>query len=182
MYAYVNLFGKDKKESMVREQCRVIVLMGVTGCGKSTVGELLAERLGWIYCDADDYHPAANVEKMAQGIALNDEDRWPWLRGLGDQIGAWLAAGTGAILACSALKESYRQILVDDRAAVRVVHLKGSRELIAERLAARVHRYMPASLLESQFQTLEEPSDALSVDIDATPDAIVEKIRRDLAL
>ncbi len=167
---------------MVEEQCRVIVLMGVTGCGKSTVGQLLAERLGWIYCDADDYHPAANVEKMAQGIPLDDEDRWPWLRGLADQIGAWLATGTGAIVACSALKESYRQILVDHRTAVRVVHLKGSRALIAARLAKRVHRYMPASLLESQFQTLEEPGDALVVDIGTTPEAIAEKIRQDLGI
>lgn len=158
-------------------ECKVIVLMGVTGSGKSTVGELLSQHLGWNYYDADDFHPPANVRKMADGIPLNDEDRWPWLEGLAVEVGSWLEGGLGAILACSALKESYRSLLVDGREQVRIVHLKGHKELIAGRLAERVDHYMPASLLDSQFQTLEEPQDALVVDIDATPEEIAADIR-----
>lgn len=156
--------------------------MGVTGSGKSTVGALLADRLEWSYYDADDFHPQANVDKMAQGIPLKDEDRWPWLRALSEHVSAWLASEEGAILACSALRETYRQVLVDGRAGVQVVHLKGSRQLIADRLAKRVHRYMPASLLDSQFKTLEEPHDALSVDIDASPEEIAAEIQDKLGL
>lgn len=156
--------------------------MGVTGSGKSTVGALLAERLGWAYHDADDFHPSENVDKMAQGIPLEDEDRWPWLRALADHIETWLAGDSGAILACSALKESYRQILVAERQEVRVVHLKGSRELIGARLAKRTNHYMPPSLLESQFQTLEEPRDALAVDIGAEPEEIAAEIQKNIGL
>ena len=156
--------------------------MGVTGSGKSTVGEVLAERIGWSYYDADDFHPQVNVDKMARGVPLEDADRWPWLRALSEHIGTWLASGQGAILACSALRETYRSILVDGRAEVQVVHLKGSRQLIADRLAKRVDHYMPASLLDSQFQTLEEPHSALSVDIDAEPKEIAADIQEKLGL
>jgi gluconokinase len=160
----------------------VIILMGVTGSGKTTVGELLAGELGWSYFDADDYHPQANVEKMAKGIPLTDEDRWPWLHRLAEEIGNWLAKGQGAVLGCSALKEAYRQILVAGRPQVRIVHLKGSKELIAARLEKRMHRYMPASLLTSQFEALEEPREALTVEIASPPAQIAAEIRRRLGL
>ena len=160
----------------------VIILMGVTGSGKTTVGEQLAEELGWTYYDADDFHPEANVKKMAHGTPLNDEDRWPWLAGLAAKIGQWLGAEGGAILGCSALKQSYRDVLVGGRVGVRVVHLSGSKELIAQRLEMRVHRYMPASLLDSQFEALEEPRDALSVDIAPAPTDIATSIRAALGI
>ena len=151
----------------------VIVLMGVTGSGKTTVGEQLAQQLGWAYYDADDFHP---------GTPLTDEDRWPWLEILSAAIGQWLCAEQGAILGCSALKQSYRDILVSGRPGVQIVHLKGSKTLIAQRLETRQHRYMPASLLDSQFATLEEPRDALSVDIGPSPAAIAATIRTALQL
>jgi len=162
---------------MADSEPKVIVLMGVTGSGKSTIGGLLSQGLGWKYYDADDFHPPANVRKMADGIPLEDEDRWPWLEGLAVEIGNWLEGGQGAILACSALKESYRRLLIGGREQVRIVHLKGDKDLIANRLAERVDHYMPASLLDSQFQTLEEPQDALVVDIDATPEEIAADIQ-----
>jgi gluconokinase len=160
----------------------VIILMGVTGSGKSTVGEQLALDLGWAYHDADDFHPEANVQKMVQGIPLNDEDRWPWLEIIAAAIGQWLGAGQNAILGCSALKQDYRDILVGGRDEVRIAHLSGSKELIAQRLETRMHRYMPASLLASQFETLEEPRDALIVDISPSPAAIAASIRKTLGL
>ncbi len=160
----------------------VIVLMGVTGSGKTTVGEQLAQQLGWAYYDADDFHPEANVHKMASGTPLTDEDRWPWLEILSAAIGQWLCAEQGAILGCSALKQNYRDILVRGRPGVQIVHLKGSKTLIAQRLETRQHRYMPASLLDSQFATLEEPHDALSVDIGPSPAAIAATIRTALQL
>lgn len=160
----------------------VIVLMGVTGSGKTTVGELLGQQLGWAYYDADDFHPAANVRKMASGTPLADEDRWPWLETLSAAIGQWLRAEQGAILGCSALKQSYRALLVGGRPGVQIVHLKGPKALIARRLATRQHRYMPATLLNSQFATLEEPGDALSVDIGPPPAAIAATIRSALQL
>jgi gluconokinase len=160
----------------------VIILMGVTGSGKSTVGEALSMTLNWPFYDGDDYHPQANVDKMAQGIPLTDEDRLPWLRILAGEIGGWLEKGEAAILASSALKQRYRDILVDGREAVRIVHLRGSKELISGRLAERKHRYMPASLLDSQFEALEAPADALEVDIGATPEEIAAEIKLRLDL
>lgn len=142
----------------------ILVLMGVCGCGKTTVGVALAESLGWPLLDADDFHPPANVAKMAAGKALDDADRWPWLDGIAERLRVVLARGGSAVLACSALRQAYR-----DRLAiagdVRFVHLAGDYETIAARLASRQHRYMPASLLASQFQTLEIPTDALAVDL-----------------
>ena len=160
----------------------VIVLMGVCGCGKTTVGKLLAEQLGWPYFDGDDFHPRENVEKMAAGIPLTDADRYPWLRGLSDDIGRRIRDAEDAILGCSALKERYREILVGGRPEVRVVHLKGTRELIQQRLRERVHRYMPAALLDSQFEALEEPADAVVVDITPSPGEIACLIRRELEI
>jgi len=160
----------------------VIILMGVTGCGKTTIGELLAEELGWVYYDGDDFHPEPNVAKMAQGLPLTDEDRFPWLRRLVEEIGRWIAAGEDAVLACSALKAAYRDILASGRSQIHIVYLKGSMELIRQRLQDRVHRYMPVSLLESQFKALEEPEDAVTVDIAPSPEAIVQEIRQRLGI
>lgn len=158
----------------------VIILMGVCGCGKTTIGELLAGELDWPYYDGDDFHPEANVAKMAQGIPLTDGDRFPWLRILAEKIGQWIAAGENAILGCSALKKKYREILVGERPEVRIVHLKGAKELIQRRLQERVHRYMPADLLDSQFAALEEPEEALNIDIAPEPEIIAGAIRRAL--
>jgi gluconokinase len=135
----------------------VIVLMGVSGCGKSTVGTELSQALGWPFRDADSFHPPANVEKMSQSIPLTDDDRWPWL----DAIGAWmdehLARGEPGIVSCSALKRAYRARIGAKRQGVRLIYLLGSQDMIASRLAARTDHYMPPALLESQFATLEEP-------------------------
>jgi len=159
----------------------IVVLMGVSGSGKTTIGRALAASLRWPFHDADDFHPAANVAKMAAGIPLTDADRWPWL----DRIVAALAdAGadkTNVVLACSALRQIYRDRIA--RAGnVRFVYLKGDLETIASRLAARSHQYMPASLLPSQFATLEEPADAVIVDIRADIAAQVAAIREALKL
>ena len=142
----------------------IVVLMGVCGCGKTRVGEALAADLGWHFFDADDFHPPANVAKMAAGHPLDDDDRWPWLDRMADEMGALNARGESAVLACSALKARYRDRL--RRAGeVRFVHLEGDRATIAERIGGRAHRYMPASLLDSQFEALEVPTDAIPVDI-----------------
>jgi gluconokinase len=154
----------------------IIILMGVTGSGKTTVGQELAESLGWKYFDADDFHSAANVAKMKSGVPLNDGDRKPWLEALQRLIQERLANNQTAVLACSALKQSYREmLLIDER--VKLVYLKGDYELIKARLSARSNHYMNPALLESQFQTLEEPDSALRVDIQTPLDEIVSIIR-----
>ena len=159
----------------------IVVLMGVCGCGKTTVGQALAASLGWPFHDADGFHPEANVAKMAAGIALDDGDRWPWLDRIADAMQRIEAAHGHAVFACSALKQAYRDRLV--RAGdVRIVFLRGDYATIAARLATRRHEYMPASLLQSQFATLEEPAGALVVDIRADVAAQVAAIRRGLAL
>jgi gluconokinase len=159
----------------------VVVLMGVSGSGKTSVGVPLAAALGGEFVEGDDYHPPANVAKMRQGIPLDDADRRPWLEILAAEIGRWLAAGRTVVLACSALKRSYRAILRGGRPEVRFVHLKGDPALIRARLAQRRGHYMPASLLDSQLATLEEPLDAIVADIDATPEEIVAGIQAALA-
>ncbi len=150
----------------------ILVVMGVSGCGKSTIGALLAARLGCAFLDADRFHPAENVAKMAAGTPLSDADREPWLKALNGR----LQELQSVVLACSALKQSYRQLLSQGLADCRFVHLRGSIELIRERLAARRHHYMPASLLESQFAALEAPRGAIEVDISASAAACVETI------
>ena len=159
----------------------ILVLMGVCGSGKTTVGEVLAQELAWPFFDADDFHPEANVAKMASGQPLTDADRWPWLDGIADEMRRVLARGGHAVLACSALKDAYRSRL--QRAGdVRIVYLKGDQLTIATRLAQRHHKYMPASLLPSQFAALEEPADALVVDIRQSIAAQVQCIRDAFAI
>jgi gluconokinase len=136
----------------------VIVVMGVSGSGKSTVASMLAHRLHWTYEDADWFHPESNVEKMHHGEPLTDQDRWPWLRAIAAWIDNTRESGNHGVIACSALKHAYRDILVGERRDVRLVFLKGDRELIGRRIAARDDHFMPASLLDSQFAVLEEPA------------------------
>jgi len=154
----------------------VVLLMGVSGAGKTAVGKLLASQLGWEFADADDYHSAANVEKMRNGIPLMDADREPWLESLRAWIVAWIAAGKNGVLACSALKKAYRDKLVAGP-EVRVVYLKADRELLRERLLGRHGHYMKEGLLESQIATLEEPEDAIIVDGGESPEEIARQIR-----
>jgi gluconokinase len=159
----------------------IIVLMGVSGSGKSTVGARLAAALGWPLIDADDLHPPQNVSKMAAGIPLADEDRWPWLDRIVDELRRLTADGGNVVLACSALKQRYRDRLAQ-AGDVRFVHLRGDSATIAARLRARRHRYMPAALLESQFAALEPPEDAIDVDITTSVDAQVHAIVDGLGL
>jgi gluconokinase len=156
----------------------IVVLMGVSGSGKTTIGTLLAERAGAVFADADDYHPLANKQKMAAGQPLNDEDRQPWLEELNKLMLGWFRAGESGVLACSALKASYRATLSSGmpKGAVTFVLLDGAKEMIAERLAARKHEYMNPKLLESQLATLEAPSDALRIVNDRAPEEIVNQI------
>jgi gluconokinase len=162
-----------------------LVVMGVSGSGKSTIAEKLAERLGWIFEDGDSFHPASNVAKMRAGHPLTDEDRWPWLQAIADEIDRVCKAGERAVIACSALKHAYRDILVHGRRDVRIVFLRGTQALIADRLARRKGHFMPAGLLDSQFKTLEPPEASerpVTVSIDASVETIVEDIMRQLNL
>jgi gluconokinase len=156
----------------------IVVLMGVTGSGKTTIGTLLAKRMGTVFADADDYHPEANKLKMAAGQPLNDADREPWLETLNGVLRKWHDSGKGGVLACSALKEKYRRTLASGmpEGSVAFVLLDGSRELIAQRLASRRHEYMNPALLDSQFATLERPKDALEIVNDRAPEEVVAEI------
>jgi gluconokinase len=161
----------------------VLIVMGVSGSGKSTIGEMLAARLGWNYEDGDRFHPASNVAKMSAGQPLTDEDRWPWLRAIADEIDRVCEAGRHAVIACSALKRAYRDVLVHGRNDVRIIYLDGTEALIAGRLAGRKGHFMPPGLLASQFKTLEPPGEGenpLTVSIDAPVEAIVDDIVRRL--
>jgi gluconokinase len=159
----------------------VVVLMGTTGSGKTTVGQVLARELSWEFADADDFHSAANKEKMSKGVGLTDEDRAPWLESLRVRINEWIERGESAVLACSALKQAYRDTL-SVGAEVKWVYLKGSYDEISARLAARTGHYAKADLLASQFAVLEEPKDALAVSVEQTPEAIAGEIRGKLGL
>ena len=154
----------------------IVVLMGVSGCGKTTIGRLLGERLECEFIDADDFHPPANVAKMAAGVALEDADRWPWLERLNAELRQREARGRSAVLACSALKQAYRDRLLAHLARWQLVYLRADAALLRARLAHRAHRYMPASLLESQLATLEPPSDAIEIDAAQSPTRCVERI------
>lgn len=150
----------------------VVVVMGVAGCGKSTVGPLIARELGGDFAEGDTFHPPANVAKMSRGEPLDDSDRMPWLVAMADAIRVWQAKEKPTVLACSALRQRYRDILAGGSAQVRFVFLRGAQETIADRIGRRRDHFMPPSLLESQFATLEEPADAIAVDVGGTPEAI----------
>ena len=154
--------------------------MGVAGSGKTTVGELLAQEMGWDFYDADAFHPPENIEKMASGIPLTDADRAPWLAALHDLISTSLKENRPAVLACSALKESYRQTLLEGNEGVQIVYLKGSYDLLWSRLSLRKDHYMKPQMLQSQFATLEEPADALRVDVSLPVHEIVQVILKQL--
>jgi gluconokinase len=158
----------------------IVVLMGVSGSGKTTIGAGLAERLGWPFLDGDDFHPPQNVAKMKAGTPLTDEDRWPWLDRLNAELRVREARGESAILACSALKQAYRDRLARGVADWRLVFLHGSFELLQRRMKERKHRYMPASLLKSQFATLEPPEKAIRIDVAEPLERSVERIREAL--
>jgi gluconokinase len=163
----------------------VLVLMGVSGCGKSTTGARLSKLLGWPFRDADSFHPQANIDKMSKGLPLTDEDRQPWLAAIAKWIDERLATGECGIVSCSALKRNYRRIIVGERVGVRLVYLKGNMELIGDRLSRRRNHFMPPALLRSQFDALEEPQGderALSVPISLTPRRVVEAIMQELKL
>ena len=162
----------------------ILLIMGVSGAGKTTIAEILAARLGWPFKDGDSLHPESNIAKMKAGIPLTDADRLPWLA----RVAAWIdrqrASGQPGLITCSALKRSYRQIVIGDRPEVRLVYLRGTRDVLAARLAARRDHFMPASLLDSQLDTLEEPGpdeNPITVDIDQAADAVADEIVRRLA-
>jgi gluconokinase len=159
----------------------IVIVMGVVGAGKTTVGSMLAAELGWQFADADDFHPPANVEKIRNGTALTDADRAPWLELLRKAIAGWRTAKSNVVLACSALKSSYREEL-NAGPEVRFVYLKGSASLIAERLHARHGHFAGRSILASQVADLEEPQSAIVADIRQTPSQIVDSIRKQLGL
>jgi gluconokinase len=173
----------------VREAARAppcaLIVMGVSGSGKSTIADQLAKRIGWTFEDGDRFHPASNVAKMKAGHPLTDEDRWPWLRAIATEIDRVCQAGGHAVIACSALKRAYRDILVHGRDDVRIVYLNGTQALIADRLAKRKGHFMPPDLLPSQFRTLEPPGadeDPVTVSIDGSVDAIVDDIVHQLGI
>jgi carbohydrate kinase (thermoresistant glucokinase family) len=169
---------------MMARNLAAVVVMGVSGAGKSTVGKIIAARLDCPFRDADSFHPPANIEKMASGQPLTDEDRWPWLQAIATYIAEHRAAGTTCVVTCSALKRAYRDIVTSDQSAdVRLVYLKGDFALIAARLAARKGHFMPPALLQSQFDALEEPAAderAITVSIDATPEEIAGEVLKRL--
>jgi gluconokinase len=162
-----------------------ILVMGVSGSGKTTAGERLAQELGWPFRDADSFHPAANVEKMSAGTPLSDHDRWPWLAA----IAAWIDEGRARreprVVSCSALKRSYRRVLLDGRPDVRLIYLQGDLDLISARMGRRTGHFMPPSLLTSQFETLEPPTPEewpITVPIELSPRRIIEHICSHMAM
>ena len=158
----------------------IILVMGVSGSGKTTIGTKLAESLGWQFRDADDFHPPENIEKMRQGIPLDDADRLPWLQKMQNLIKQCLSENTNLVLTCSALKESYRQMLLINKEFIQLVYLKGSFELIEKRLKERRNHFMTEKLLKSQFENLEEPDNAITVDISESLETIVQEIQANL--
>lgn len=161
---------------------RILLLMGVAGCGKTTIGKLLSARLKWPFYDADDFQPRDNLAKMAQGLPLNDRDRRPWLLAIHDLLAGLAAKGGKAVVACSALKRDYRDLLCVGVEGIGFVYLKGGYALLQARLAARQGHFFKGALLGSQFEILEEPEDALVVDVDNPPETIVERILKGFSL
>jgi gluconokinase len=162
----------------------IILLMGPAGSGKTTLGKLLEAQLSWEFADGDVFHPPANIAKMSQGIPLTDEDRLPWLRSIREAILQWQAQGKNAVIACSALKRSYRELLGigPNTNDIRLVYLKGSYDLLLERLHSRKGHYMKEQMLASQLADLEEPEDALTMDASRPPEEIVSEIRKELSV
>ena len=158
----------------------ITIVMGVSGSGKTTVGKLLAQSLNWDFSDADDFHPSANIEKMSRGIPLEDADRLPWLLQLQAAIDRWLWENKNFVLACSALKASYREMLCRDQQRMKIVYLKCSFEVLAARLTSRENHYMKADLLLSQLNTLEEPENAIIIDASQPLELIVRQIKNHL--
>ena len=161
-------------------RCLVVILMGVSGAGKTTVGKLLAKDLGWKFYDSDYFHPQTNIDKMQRGVALTDEDRSLWLARLRTLISERLQTNQPAVIACSALKYAYRRQLTVDADAVRFMYLRGTYEQVCQRLKKREDHFMPVELLKSQFAILEEPKDGLALDISQEPGALVVQIKKDL--
>jgi len=153
----------------------IITIIGVSGCGKTTIGELLSDSLKIPYFDADNFHSKENIDKMKNGIPLTDDDRFPWLSNLAEQMEIWESKG-GAVLSCSALKEDYRKILSSKAKNIKWVYLSGTYDVIAERMEKRGNHYMKINLLQSQFDTLEEPNYGVKVDIFAAPKEIVQTV------
>jgi carbohydrate kinase (thermoresistant glucokinase family) len=167
-----------------RQAPHIAVIMGVSGSGKTTIGRVLARRLGWLFLEGDALHPPENIAKMKAGHPLDDEDRAPWLAAVAARIDQWRDDGKCGVVACSALKRRYRDIIIGGRADVRLIYLEGSRALIGERLAQRHDHFMPASLLDSQFAALEPPDpeeDAITVSVDAPVDTMVAQLAAALA-
>lgn len=160
----------------------VVIIMGVEGTGKTTIGKMLAQKLGWKFYDADDYHPKRNIEKMRSGVPLNDEDRWPWLRNVRELVVSSLNLNTPSIIACSALKNSYREYLKQNKEKIIFVYLKGDKNTILKRLTSRKGHFAGTELLESQLKTLEEPEDVISFDISKKPEVIADSIIEKLGL
>jgi carbohydrate kinase (thermoresistant glucokinase family) len=158
----------------------IVLVMGVSGSGKTTIGEALGRELGWPYLDGDDFHPEANVKKMAAGIALEDADRWPWLERINQELLKIQAQGRSAVVGCSALKQAYRERLARGLRDFEVVYLRGDFALIQSRIAARKHRFMPATLLQSQFDALEPPAHAIEVDVSTPVESSLSKITKEL--
>ena len=165
-----------------------VVVMGVAGAGKTTVASALADRLGWILAEADEFHPQANIDKMVSGVPLTDDDRWPWLRSIRDWMSAQTRAGQSTVLTCSALKRSYRRLLAEAEGRVIFAHLDGSPELLAERMSSRSGHFMPTGLLPSQLATLEAltadeyAAGSLRLDIAESPESLVNAITASLHL
>ena len=160
-----------------RGRSSILVIMGVSGSGKTTIGQLLSADLICSFIDGDDFHSPVNIKKMSSGEALTDEDRWPWLEILTDKIQEYIQQEQSMVLACSALKKSYREILCVERELVQFIYLKGNYATIVRRMQSRENHFMTKSLLQSQFATLEEPEDAIVVDISPSPSEILKSIR-----
>ncbi len=170
------------RDHTTTHRTRVVILMGVSGSGKTTIGQLLAKDLNWRFYEEDDFHPKANVEKMSRGIALTDEDRASWLTALEHLIQDLIGKRQSAVITCSALKQTYRDRLVGNRNDVVFVYLKGNYDLTRQRLLSRKDHFMKVDLLASQFDTLEEPKGVLAVDIAQEPDVIVDEIKQQSGL
>ena len=165
-----------RPESMPTSEARAFILMGVAGSGKTAVGTRAAERLGWVFLDADDFHPQSNVEKMRHGIPLTDEDRKPWLERLHQELKNRLGAGTSLILGCSALKDAYRSLLHQGLPAINFIYLKVDHDTVLDRLRHRQAHFFPKELLDTQFATLEVPKDALVVNANLPLDEVVQQV------